>query len=172
MENMNTRKRSRSQSPPPWRRPAKSPRHDAPQRQDDYSAERRDDNFAWKETMRQAQIQENEQMREWVSKEDEFVLRQSKKKAQIRVREGRAKPIDWLAVILDVVNPTKELLEDEGRQPDVEIMHPDAVVGKLDQKGLEGLERDIEYYITLETNRSNRTYWQVSRYGRALMRCR
>ena len=37
-------------------------------------------------------------MREWVSQEDTFVLKQAKKKAEIRVKEGRAKPIDYLAV--------------------------------------------------------------------------
>ena len=38
----------------------------------------------------------DEQSRQFVADEDKFVLRQSKKKADIRVREGRAKPIDYL----------------------------------------------------------------------------
>lgn len=49
-----------------------------------------------KDQVRLNQLQENEQVREWVAQEDIFVLKQAKKKAEIRVKEGRAKPIDWL----------------------------------------------------------------------------
>lgn len=100
-------------------------------------------------------------MREWVSKEDEFVLKQSKKKAQIRVREGRAKPIDWLAVILSVIDPTKDVLDEEEAEAEIDVMNPDGLIEELDMVRLRELEKDIDNFEVLETNRSNRGYWKV-----------
>lgn len=114
-----------------------------------------------REQTRINQIQEAEQMREWVSKEDEFVLKQSKKKAQIRVREGRAKTIDWLAVTLSTIDPTRDLLEEDEMEPDVEVIDPSAVFEGLDLPSLKDLERDIETYKSLETNNKNRRYWSA-----------
>ena len=39
-------------------------------------------------------------MADWVAKEDEFVLEQNKARAVIRVRDHRARPIDWFVVQL------------------------------------------------------------------------
>lgn len=100
-------------------------------------------------------------MREWVSKEDEFVLKQSKKKAQIRVREGRAKPIDWLAVVLSVIDPTKESLDDDVSESEHEIMDPEGVIEGLSEKELREVEKDIENYLVLESDNTNQSYWSV-----------
>ena len=101
-------------------------------------------------------------MREWVSKEDEFVLKQSKRKAQIRVREGRAKPIDWLAVILSVIDPTKDLLDDEPSDSELEVMDPEGLIEELGQKELQDVEKEIDHYLVLEKHKGNRMYWNVS----------
>ena len=165
MEQANSRKRSASSSPPPWRRSQKLLRP-LPQKAgrigDDQSIKlkKEQESFAREQTKRN-QIQEAEQMREWVSKEDEFVLKQAKKKAQIRVREGRAKPIDWLAVILSVIDPTKDLLEDESADSELDIMDPNGIVEDLNEKELHDLEKDIDTYEILESNRSNQVYWNV-----------
>ena len=100
-------------------------------------------------------------MREWVSKEDEFVLKQAKKKAQIRVREGRAKPIDWLAVILSIIDPSKDILEDESSDSDLDIMDPEGIIEGLNENELQSLEKDIDSYMILESIKSNRAYWNV-----------
>lgn len=100
-------------------------------------------------------------MREWVAQEDEFVLKQSKKKAKIRVKEGRAKLIDWLAVTLSAIDETPDLLEDDGKEDNVEVMDPSAVFDGLDQSQLKGLETDIDTYLTLESRRKHREYWKV-----------
>jgi hypothetical protein len=42
-------------------------------------------------------LTQDEQSEQFVADEDKFVLKQAKKKADIRVRENRAKPIDYLA---------------------------------------------------------------------------
>lgn len=102
-------------------------------------------------------------MREWVSKEDEFVLKQSKRKAHIRIKERRAKSIDWLAVTLDVIDSKKDLLEDDGRETDIEVINPAGVFEGLDLSQLQELSTEIQSYLTLETNAQNRKYWDSLR---------
>lgn len=99
--------------------------------------------------------------REWVAKEDDFVLKQAKKKARIRVREGRAKPIDWLAVVLAVVDLDADILEDEGAEFDLDIADPTAVVDELDLLDLRALAKDIDHYSVLEKSRSNLRFWRA-----------
>ena len=125
------------------------------------SSERsRQENFA-KEQTRLNQIQEAEQMRDWVSKEDEFVLKQSKKKAKIRVREGRAKFIDWLAVTLGAIDKSVISIEDDIDDPNVDIINPAGIFEGLSQSQLHELGKDIGVYLTLESNVTNRKYWSV-----------
>jgi hypothetical protein len=110
---------------------------------------------------RQAQTLEDEQTRQWVSQEDSFVLKQAKKKADIRVREGRAKPIDWLAVILRVIDPDRDLLEDDEDDVQVDVVDPEGVFEGLSDSQLGELETDITSYLTLETNIRNKDYWKT-----------
>lgn len=159
-------------SPPPWQRPAKDHRRnqnqDRPRRlggdhaqDDDFKARKDQDIFAREQTRRN-QIQEAQQMREWVAKEDDFVLQQSKKKAHIRVREGRAKSIDWLAVTLGVIDPTRDPLEEDSNESDIDIVDPSGVFEGLELPQLQDLAKDIDTYMALESNQSNRRYWKVS----------
>ena len=104
-------------------------------------------------------------MREWVAKEDDFVLQQSKKKAHIRVREGRAKSIDWLAVTLGVIDPTRDPLEEDSNESDIDVVDPSAVFEGLDLPQLQDLGKDIETYMMLESNQSNHRYWKVRSFG-------
>ena len=155
----------------PWERHSKdhrrdrdqgSPRGKGPYRDSTYGAEASgyEENHV-REQYRLNHVQEAEQMREWVAKEDEFVLSQSKKKARIRVREGRARPIDWLAVTLSVVDNTKDPLEDEDDEMDMDVIDPAGVFEGLDNRQLQELGRDIESYLSLETNHGNRKYWNA-----------
>jgi hypothetical protein len=107
------------------------------------------------------QLQEDEQAREWVSQEDVFVLKQAKKKAEIRVKEGRAKPIDWLTVTLRVIDPTRNPLDDEIADSELDVVDPDGVFEGLSQSQLQDLESEIETFVNLETNAQNRDFWQV-----------
>lgn len=96
----------------------------------------------------------------WVADEDRFVLAQAKKKAALRVKGGRAKPIDWLAVTVRFIDTTKDL-NDEVEDHDLEIMDPEGVLEGLGAQDLSELVKEIETYLTLETSRSNRDYWTV-----------
>jgi hypothetical protein len=52
------------------------------------------------EEIRQKRLAEDAQMAEWIAKEDDFQLEQSRRRAGIRLREHRAKAIDFLAINL------------------------------------------------------------------------
>lgn len=97
----------------------------------------------------------------WVAEEDQFILRQAKKKAAIRVRGGRAKPIDWLAVTLQAIDPTVKSFDDEDQTNDLDIVDPEGVFESLDEQQLKELDKDIDTYVTLETSRSNRDFWDT-----------
>lgn len=57
------------------------------------------------EEMRMQRLQETAQMSEWLSKEEDFQLEQERRRAAIRIKEKRAKAIDFLALNLKYVNP-------------------------------------------------------------------
>ena len=88
-------------------------------------------------------------------------MKQAKKKADIRVREGRAKPIDWLAVILRVIDPDRDLLDDDEEEVQVDIVDPEGVFEGLNDVQLEELEGEIASYLALETNKKNQDYWKT-----------
>jgi hypothetical protein len=114
-----------------------------------------------RDQLRLNQIQEDEQAREWVAQEDIFVLKQAKKKAEIRVKEGRAKPIDWLTVTLRVIDPTRNPMDDEIADSEIDVVDPDGVFEGLSQTELQDLEHEIETFLKLESNAQNRDFWQV-----------
>ncbi|KAJ5389927.1 uncharacterized protein N7496_000995 [Penicillium cataractarum] len=162
-------RRNRSRSPSSWRQPQNRPRNER-----DYR-DRQDSNRRWdngnsrgpgpsrdmRDQVRLNQLQEDEQAREWVAQEDIFVLKQAKKKAEIRVKEGRAKPIDWLTVTLRVIDPTRDPLDDEIADSELDVVDPDGVFEGLSQSQLEDLEHDIDTFLKLESNPQNRDFWQT-----------
>ena len=97
----------------------------------------------------------------WIADEDRFVLQQAKKKAAIRVKGGRAQPIDWLAVTLVVLDPARNPLDDEIQDADLDVIDPEGVFEGLGDAELADLEKGIETYLALESSRSNRDYWTV-----------
>ncbi|RDW57556.1 splicing factor cactin [Aspergillus mulundensis] len=116
-----------------------------------------------KDQMRLNQLQEDERVREWVAQEDVFVLKQAKKKAEIRVKEGRAKPIDWLTVMLRVIDPTRNPLDDEIADSEMDLIDPEGVFEGLSETQLGDLEKDIDTFLGLESNSQNRDYWKTMR---------
>ncbi|KAJ6187418.1 hypothetical protein N7519_002326 [Penicillium mononematosum] len=163
-------KRSRSRSPSSWRQPQKQPRRDDREWRDRQDSDRRWNNERsgpsqqsrnMRDQVRLNLIQEDQQEREWVAQEDLFVLKQAKKKAEIRVKEGRAKPIDWLTVTLRIIDPTRDPLDDEIADSDLDVVDPDGVFEGLSQTQLRDLEKDIDTFVNLETNAKNREFWQT-----------
>nr|POE62957.1 uncharacterized protein c2f12.12c [Quercus suber] len=91
----------------------------------------------------------------WVADEDRFVLRQAKKKAVLRVKGGRAQPIDWLTVTLVVIDPEHNQLDDEVDDGDLDIVEPESIFERLDDIQMAELERGIDTYVTLEHSRTS-----------------
>ena len=100
-------------------------------------------------------------MKQWMSQEDDFVLKQSKKKAKIRIKEGRAKPIDQLVLLLSIIDPNKDPLDDDLNTTELDIKEPVALTEELTLSELQEIEQEIQHYVVLEHNELNLTYWQV-----------
>lgn len=127
------------------------------------------------EEARMARLQESAAMSEWVAKEDDFYLEQSKRRAIIRVRENRAKPIDLLALNLRWADPDRETKEREKtvveREQDeeddeagleIDLEEPYKIFDNLNLAEIEELHHDIQMYLSLEKNESNLDFWRVS----------
>lgn len=65
------------------------------------------------EDARLARLAESALMQDWVDREDDFHLEQARRRAGIRMRENRAKAIDFLAINLRFARPYGEE-EEEG----------------------------------------------------------
>lgn len=80
------------------------------------------------EESRMQRLQDSVQMSEWLSKEGDFQLEQEKKRAAIRIKEKRAKAIDFLALNLKYVNPPAakedEAEEDEATGLEIDLDEP------------------------------------------------
>ncbi|KAK1569847.1 mid region of cactin-domain-containing protein [Colletotrichum navitas] len=104
---------------------------------------------------------QDEQSRQFVADEDKFVLKQAKKKADIRVREGRAKPIDLLAFNMRFIDSDRDVFDDDDADLHVDVASPEEVLQGLDEPQLRQLDSDITSYHTLEQNERNRDYWKA-----------
>lgn len=65
------------------------------------------------EELRMQRLQESAKMSEWLDKDGDFQLEQEHRRAAIRIKEKRAKAIDFLALNLKYVNPPKDDEEEE-----------------------------------------------------------
>lgn len=98
---------------------------------------------------------------DWVAGEDRFVLQQAKRKAELRVRDGRARPVDWLAVTLRFVDPARKTYDDEVPDSELNIVDPEGVFEGLDETQLVDLEKEIDFYKSLEETKTNQEYWNT-----------
>ncbi|GAA5856252.1 hypothetical protein JCM8547_000838 [Rhodosporidiobolus lusitaniae] len=121
------------------------------------------------EAMRAARAAESAQMAAWIDKEDDFHLEQAKKRAEIRVRERRAKPIDFLALNLKWSQPPKQPgdegydeheEDDEGEGLDVDLEEPYAIFDHLILEDAEELHEDIKMYLSLEKIEAHTEFWR------------
>lgn len=79
------------------------------------------------------------EFQDWEKKEEEFHFDQSKVRTEIRLRQGRVKPID---VLIKQLEPSGDF--------DVEIDEPYVVFKGLGIKEMEELEEDIKLHIDLD----------------------
>ncbi|GAA6061043.1 hypothetical protein JCM10212_004617 [Sporobolomyces blumeae] len=120
------------------------------------------------ESMRAARDAESAQMAAWIDREDDFHLEQAKKRAEIRVRERRAKPIDFLALNLKWSQPPlqpgdegyDEEEEDDGMGLEVDIEEPYSIFEHLTLEDAEELQEDIKMYLSLEKVEAHQEFWR------------
>ncbi|XP_017030254.1 splicing factor Cactin [Drosophila kikkawai] len=94
--------------------------------------------------MMQQRAKEAVQFREWQRQEDQFHLEQARLRSEIRIRDGRAKPIDLLAQYVAAGNaPLEESLE-------MQMHEPYMLLNGLPMEELEDLLVDIKVYEELE----------------------
>lgn len=106
-------------------------------------------------------LSQDDQSRKFVADEDKFVLKQSKKKADIRVREGRARPVDYLAFNLRYIDNDRDVFDDDDGDIEIEVPSPERIVDGSNMAELKELESDITSFHTLETSQRNRDYWSA-----------
>ncbi|KAG1465157.1 hypothetical protein G6F56_004940 [Rhizopus delemar] len=97
------------------------------------------------------------QMGEWEAKEEEFHLEQAKKRAEIRIKEGRAKPIDLLAMNLRLAYEPDKVEEDVDLEIDLD--EPYTIFDNLNMDDTEELFRDIQMHMALEKNEKSLAFW-------------
>lgn len=138
------------------------------------------------EETRQRRLAEDAAMAEWIAKEDDFQLEQSRRRAGIRLRERRAKAIDFLAINLRftdpksshqtaaigaLTNPRASEVEREEEEEgwgwadagfEFEIDEPWKIFENLTLDDCVELEQDIKMYLSLEKSPINIEFWQVS----------
>lgn len=91
------------------------------------------------------------EFQDWEKKEEEFHFDQSKVRSEIRLREGRTKPIDVLSKHLNV--------SDDG---DIEIDEPYMVFKGLTVKEMEELHDDIKMHLDMDRKTETHiAYWEA-----------
>lgn len=119
------------------------------------------------EEAKMARLAESAAMSEWVAKEDDFHLEQSRRRAAIRIRENRAKPIDLLAMNLRWADAEriKEKSFDQDEEDDeagleIDLEEPYEIFDTLTLEDTEELHEDIQMYLTLDKNEQNLDFWR------------
>ncbi|KAJ7047638.1 mid region of cactin-domain-containing protein [Mycena alexandri] len=115
------------------------------------------------EELRMSRLQESAQMSDWLSKDGDFQLEQERRRAAIRIKEKRAKAIDFLALNLKYVNPPVEredgAAEDDDAGLEIDLDEPYNIFDNLTSDQVEELHEDIERYLTLEQTNTNIDFW-------------
>ncbi|KAI0921226.1 hypothetical protein AcW2_006268 [Taiwanofungus camphoratus] len=112
------------------------------------------------EEVRMQRLAESAQMADWLAKEEDFQLEQERMRAAIRVKEKRAKAIDFLALNLRYVNPPDETTEQADDDClEIDLDEPYNIFDSLSPDQIEELHDDIEKYLRLEQSEVNIEFW-------------
>ncbi|KAL9551924.1 hypothetical protein MBANPS3_004032 [Mucor bainieri] len=122
------------------------------------------------ERERELELREEEQTRiqrdaelaamgDWEAKEEEFHLEQAKQRAAIRIRDGRAKPIDILAMNLRLANEPDKVEEDVDLEIDLD--EPYTIFDNLSLADTDELHKDIQMHLALEKNPKTLEFWRA-----------
>jgi hypothetical protein len=111
------------------------------------------------EESRMARMAESAQMSEWIAKDGEFQLEQERSRAAIRIREKRAKAIDFLALNLKYAHPLDEDHVEDDAGLEIDLDEPYKILDNLSPDQIDELHDDIERYLSLETSEVDIDFW-------------
>ncbi|KAL4081939.1 mid region of cactin-domain-containing protein [Scleroderma yunnanense] len=110
------------------------------------------------EEIRMQRLTESAQMSEWLAKDGQFQLDQERSRAAIRIREKRAKAIDFLALNLRYVHPS-DSNDDDDAGLEIDLDEPYNILDSLTSAQVEELHDDIERYLSLDESEVNIDFW-------------
>lgn len=113
------------------------------------------------EQTRLNKIQEDERHREFLAKENHFLIQQKRKAAEIRVREHRARPVDVLSANLRLIDPIQDLINDDIEASELEYVHPESLIQSQTASQLQLLLKEIDEYLEIEYKSNSRDYWKT-----------
>ncbi|KAK3847791.1 MAG: mid region of cactin-domain-containing protein [Linnemannia gamsii] len=118
------------------------------------------------EMLRIQRASEQAQLGDWQAQEEEFHLKQAKRRAEIRIKSNRAKPIDILAMNIKLISESRE--EDEGEEDDeddigleIDVDEPYTIFDNLELEDVEELSHDIKFYLTLDKDERCADFWRA-----------
>ncbi|KZV65805.1 hypothetical protein PENSPDRAFT_756194 [Peniophora sp. CONT] len=114
------------------------------------------------EDVRMHRLAESAQMADWIAKDGDFQLEQERRRAAIRIKEKRAKAIDFLALNLRYANPIDDEEDDEDAEAaslEIDLDEPYNIFDNLTADQVDELHADIEKYLLLETSDMNLEFW-------------
>ncbi|KAF9902243.1 hypothetical protein EC991_005153 [Linnemannia zychae] len=116
------------------------------------------------EMLRIQRASEQAQLGDWQAQEEEFHLKQAKRRAEIRIKSNRAKPIDILAMNIKLISESRED-EDEDDEDDIgleiDVDEPYTIFDNLDFEEVEELSHDIKFYLSLDKDERCADFWRA-----------
>ncbi|KAF9388851.1 hypothetical protein CPC16_006211 [Podila verticillata] len=116
------------------------------------------------ELVRMQRASEQAQLGDWQAQEEEFHLKQAKKRAEIRIKSNRAKPIDVLAINIKLIADNLE--EDDDDEEDdlgleIDVEEPYTIFENLALEEVQELFHDIKFYLSLDKDESSQEFWRA-----------
>lgn len=116
------------------------------------------------ELVRMQRASEQAQLGDWQAKEEEFHLKQAKKRAEIRIKSNRAKPIDVLAINIKLISDIHEDDDDEEDDDlglEIDVEEPYTIFENLALEEVQELFHDIKFYLSLDKDESSQEFWRA-----------
>ncbi|KAI8615611.1 cactus-binding C-terminus of cactin protein-domain-containing protein [Chytriomyces sp. MP71] len=113
------------------------------------------------EAARLKREQDRAALGDWEKREDVFHWQQAKTRAKIRISEGRAKPIDIIAVNVSLASDASLAQDFNALGFDIDTEEPYLIFANLNLAETRELHADIRLYMELETVEENKAFWEA-----------
>ncbi|KAF9998482.1 hypothetical protein BGZ79_007824 [Entomortierella chlamydospora] len=114
------------------------------------------------ELVRIQRASEQAQLGDWQAQEEEFHLKQAKRRAEIRIKSNRAKPIDILAMNIKLITQDEDDMEEDEEDIglEIDVEEPYTIFDNLSLEEVEELSHDIKFYLSLDKNEQSMDFWR------------